>query len=50
MLAQSTNAFRYAGFFKRVRGSRAAQLDTRFYSPLCLRLALATAWVALDRV
>ena len=50
MLARSIGDFRYVGFFKRVRGSRFAQLDTRFYSPLCLLLALATAWVALDRV
>jgi hypothetical protein len=32
--------FRYVGFFKRVRGSRFARLDTLAYSPLCAFLAL----------
>ena len=31
--------FRYVGFFKRVRGTRFAKLDTRYFSPLCLLLA-----------
>ncbi len=32
--------FRYVGFFKRVRDSRFARLDTFAYSPLCACLAL----------
>jgi hypothetical protein len=32
--------FRYVGFFKRVRDSRFARLDTFAYSPLCAGLAL----------
>ena len=32
--------FRYVGFFKRVRGSKFARLDTLAYSPLCTALAL----------
>jgi len=32
--------FRYVGFFKRIRGSRFARLDTLAYSPLCVCLAL----------
>ncbi|HDR8984680.1 TPA: DUF3995 domain-containing protein [Burkholderia vietnamiensis] len=35
--------FRYVGFFKRVRGSRFARMDTLCYSPLCVALALALA-------
>ncbi|WP_035057574.1 DUF3995 domain-containing protein [Andreprevotia chitinilytica] len=31
--------FKYTGFFKRVRNSAFAKLDTRFYSPLCLAIA-----------
>lgn len=34
--------FRYVGFFKKVRNSRFAQLDTSFYSPLCLLLCVNT--------
>lgn len=32
--------FRYVGLFKRVRDSRFAYLDTRFYIPLCLVLSV----------
>lgn len=32
--------FRYVGFFKRPSTSRFAYLDTRFYSPLCLLIAI----------
>jgi hypothetical protein len=39
--------FRYVGFFKRVRNSRFAELDTKLYSPLCLLLALLVALASL---
>lgn len=38
---------RYVGFFKRVTGTRFAELDSKLYSPLCAALAAAlfvTAW------
>ncbi|MBN3819698.1 DUF3995 domain-containing protein, partial [Paraburkholderia sp. Se-20369] len=35
--------FRYVGFFKRIRGSRFARLDTLCYSPLCAALSLSIA-------
>jgi hypothetical protein len=38
-LLRAVGDFRYIGFFKRVRDSRFARLDTLFYSPLCLVLA-----------
>jgi Protein of unknown function (DUF3995) len=38
--------FRYVGFFKRVRDSRFALLDTLAYSPLCACLALLTGIAA----
>ncbi|OGB23615.1 MAG: hypothetical protein A3I66_24170 [Burkholderiales bacterium RIFCSPLOWO2_02_FULL_57_36] len=47
LLARSIGEFKYVGFFKRVRGSRFAKLDTLFYSPLCLLLASGVALVAL---
>lgn len=50
MLLRSIGDFRYVGFFKRERAGRFAELDTRFYSPLCLLLALAVAWVALGPI
>lgn len=47
MLARAIGEFRYLGFFKRVKGGRFARLDSRYFSPLALALALGTGWVAL---
>jgi hypothetical protein len=46
LFARSVGEFKYVGFFKRVRGSRFATLDTWVYSPLCLLLAAGVATVA----
>ena len=45
-LARAVGEFKYVGFFKRVRGSRFAKLDSLVYSPLCLLLAIGVALVA----
>ena len=47
LLARAVGEFKHVGFFKRVRGSRFARLDTLLYSPLCLLLAIGVALVAL---
>ena len=39
-LLRAIGDFRYVGFTKRVRSTRFAKLDTRFYSPLCLVLGV----------
>lgn len=41
-LVRVIDDFQYVGLFKRVKDSRFAFLDTRFYIPLCLILALNT--------
>lgn len=46
LLARAIGDFRLVGFFKRVRGSRFARLDSTFYSPLCLGLAAGVFLVA----
>ena len=46
LLARAIGEFKYLGFFKRIRGSRFARLDTWVYSPLCLLLAVGVALVA----
>lgn len=46
LLARAIGEFKYVGFFKRVRGSRFAKLDSLFYSPLCLLLAIGVTLVA----
>lgn len=40
-LARAIGDFRLVGFFKKIRGTRFATLDTRYYSPLCLFLSTA---------
>ena len=51
LLARSIGEFKHLGFFKRVRGSRFATLDTFLYCPLCLLLAAgvaALAWLVIS--
>lgn len=48
LLARALGDFRYVGFFKRVRGTRFARMDTFVYSPACALLALAVAAVAWE--
>jgi hypothetical protein len=45
LLARAMGDFNYVGFFKRVRGTRFARMDTLLYSPLCLALAVGVAAV-----
>ena len=46
MLLRAIGDFRLVGFFKTVRGSRFAWLDSALYSPLCLTLAVGVFFVA----
>jgi Protein of unknown function (DUF3995) len=48
LLARAIGEFKYVGFFKKVRGSRFARMDTFIFSPLCLLLAIGVAVVALQ--
>lgn len=45
LLLRAIGDFRLVGFFKRVRHTRFARLDTAVYSPLCLALAIGAAIV-----
>lgn len=49
LLARAVGDFRYVGFFKTVRDSRFAVLDTWLYSPLCALLALGALWSVVGR-
>jgi hypothetical protein len=49
LFARAVGEFKYVGFFKRVRGTEFARLDTLLYSPLCLVLAAGVAIVAWQR-
>ena len=46
LLARAVGDFRYVGFFKRVRRTRFAKMDTLLYSPLCVLLSAGVATVA----
>ena len=48
MIARAIGDFRYVGFFKRVRGTTFAALDTKFFSPIALVLGAGACWVALS--
>lgn len=45
LLLRAMGELNYIGFFKRVRGSRYATLDTWVYSPLCLVQAAGIFWL-----
>lgn len=45
LLARAIGEFKYVGFFKKVRDSKFARMDTLLYSPLCLLLAAGVAVV-----
>jgi hypothetical protein len=47
LFARAMGDFRLVGFFKRVRGTRFARLDSAVYAPLCLVLAVAVFYVAI---
>jgi hypothetical protein len=47
LLGRAVGEFKYVGFFKRVRDTKFARLDTLVYSPLCLLLAAGVTVVAL---
>jgi hypothetical protein len=48
LFARAVGDFRLVGFFKRVKGSAFARMDSRLYSPLCVLLGAGVAWMALS--
>lgn len=45
--ARAMGDFKYVGFSKKIKNTRFAELDTRYYSPLCLYLGLTSLLIAL---
>lgn len=39
-LLRAIGDFRYVGFFKKIKNTKFADLDTKYYSPLCLLLSI----------
>ncbi len=50
LLARAVGDFRLVGFFKRIRGTRFARLDTIAFAPMCLVLGLAVFYIAYNDV
>ena len=48
LFARAVGDFRLVGFFKRIKGSAFARMDTWVYSPLCVALGLGEGWTALS--
>ena len=48
-LLRAVGEFRYVGFFKSIRNTAFGRLDTRYYSPLCLIIALIGFFVQYYR-
>ena len=46
MVLRAIGDFRLIGFFKSVRGTQFATLDSWAYSPLCLALGVTALWLA----
>jgi len=45
-LLRAMGEFRLVGFFKSVKGTEFAAMDTWFYSPLCLAIGAGALWLA----
>jgi hypothetical protein len=39
-LLRAIGEFKYLGFFKKIKDTQFAQMDTKYYSPLCLVIAV----------
>lgn len=46
-LLRAIGEFKYIGFFKKVKGTLFAKNDTRYYSPLCLVIAIVSFAIIL---
>ncbi|UJH66814.1 DUF3995 domain-containing protein [Allomuricauda sp. SCSIO 65647] len=46
-LIRAVGDFKYVGFFKSIRDTLFARMDSRYYSPLCLLIALLIAFSQL---
>ena len=39
-ILRATGEFKYAGFFKKIKNTHFGQMDTKYYSPLCLLIGI----------
>jgi hypothetical protein len=48
-LLRAVGEFKYVGFFKSVRKTKFAELDTKFFSPLCLTIGILGIIIQLTK-
>lgn len=46
-IIRAIGEFKYIGFFKTIKNSKFAELDTKFYSPLCLYLGISSLIISI---
>lgn len=46
-MMRAIGEFKYVGFFKKIKSTEFAQMDTKYYSPLCLVVGLLAMTLAL---
>ncbi|MBU1340984.1 MAG: DUF3995 domain-containing protein [Proteobacteria bacterium] len=47
MFLRAVGEFRLVGFFKKIKDSKFAEMDTKYYSPLCLYLCISCLYLVL---
>lgn len=47
-ILRAVGEFNYVGFFKKVKNTKFAENDTRYYSPLCLLIGIAALIIELS--
>ena len=48
-ILRAVGEFKYIGFFKKIKRTEFGQLDTKYYSPLCLAIGLMLMTLALTK-
>ncbi|MGL4598214.1 MAG: DUF3995 domain-containing protein [Bacteroidia bacterium] len=48
-MIRAIGEFRYVGFFKKIKHTKFAQNDSKYYSPLCLLIAVLICLVELNK-
>ncbi|WP_409416048.1 DUF3995 domain-containing protein [Flavobacterium sp. PS2] len=46
-IVRAIGEFKYVGFFKKVKTTKFAQMDTKYFSPLCLFISILATTLAL---
>lgn len=48
-IVRAIGDFKYVGFFKRIKHTTFGQMDTKYYSPVCLIIGILTILLAMNK-